>query len=148
MFLLFSACSLQNPNRGAVQLAIQRWLTNNQLSSTGASNLSRSKSKEKLKGGEKAASSGNLLTNLRGGAMIMKSVSIFLASGRRASKVLTDKAMVAAKLKRANRLIYKIDEATGKIHPKFMDILRRKTQFSKWVFIILINSMEKFPINL
>jgi hypothetical protein len=96
-----------------------------------AANLSRSKSKEKLKGGEKAASSGNLLSNLRGGAMILKSVSIFLASGRRASKVVTDKATVAAKLKRANRLIYKIDEATGKIHPKFMDILRRKTQFSK-----------------
>lgn len=82
------------------------------------------------------------------GAMIMKSVSIFLASGRRASNNArtagaTDKGasssgtQAAASTsgdptkKRRKKPKPPMEDASGKINPKLLDSLKKKTHFSR-----------------
>lgn len=69
--------------------------------------------------------------------MIIKSVSIFMATARRASGKSSDKrndgaANIQAKQKKkTHRKLSKLDEANGKLHPKVMENYKRKTHFSK-----------------
>ena len=59
--------------------------------------------------------------------MIMKSVSIFLSAGRRASQM---KASETAK-KKKTKTLSKMDLKNGKLDPKTLETLKRKTHFNK-----------------
>lgn len=61
--------------------------------------------------------------------MLLKSVSIFL-SNRRQSKQLKEQAEEKKKKKRTKTLS-KLDEQMGKLHPKMLESLKRKTHFNK-----------------
>lgn len=94
---------------------------------------------------------GGLATvlNTRGGAMIMKSVSIFLASGRRASAVSRDRSKSGGdrcagkggqdkdkergrrESRRNKKILARMDELNGKLNPKMLEMYKRRTHFSK-----------------
>lgn len=71
------------------------------------------------------------------GALIMKTVSLLLASSRRISnqtKHSGDKDVAAAdreKLRRRKLRVKKMEEASGKLNPKLLETLKKKTHFSK-----------------
>lgn len=68
------------------------------------------------------------------GTMIMKSVSIFLASGRRASSNRANQSeSVAAnnEKRRKNKNSNKMEDASGKINTKLLESLKKKTHFNK-----------------
>lgn len=85
------------------------------------------------------------VAKIRGGAMIMKSVSLFLASGRRASsaRCKADRDALAAsgapsksssgKKKRRSTPADMDPSArnANKLSPKMLEVLRRKTHFTK-----------------
>lgn len=64
------------------------------------------------------------------GAMIMKTVSILLVSSRRVSNQRKEKkaGAAAAGKKRKN----KMDESVGKVTPKLLESLKKRTHFSKY----------------
>lgn len=66
---------------------------------------------------------------LSGGNVLLKSVSIFL-SNRRQSKQLKEQAEEKKKKKRTKTLS-KLDEQMGKLQPKMLESLKRKTHFNK-----------------
>lgn len=66
---------------------------------------------------------------LSSGTVLLRSVSIFL-SNRRASKQLKDQAQKGDKKKRTKTLS-KLDEQMGKLQPKMLEALKRKTHFNK-----------------
>lgn len=70
-------------------------------------------------------------SSLTGGTVLLRSVSIFL-SNRRQSKLLKDQAQKSDKKKRTKTLS-KLDEQMGKLQPKMLESLKRKTHFNKWV---------------
>lgn len=70
---------------------------------------------------------------LSGGNVLLKSVSIFL-SNRRQSKLLKEQTEEKKKKKRTKTLS-KLDEQMGKLQPKMLESLKRKTHFNKWVFV-------------
>lgn len=75
------------------------------------------------------------------GTMIMKSVSIFLASGRRASSNRASQSeSVAAgnEKRRKNKNSNKMEDASGKINPKLLESLKKKTHFNKYYFFLTI----------
>lgn len=79
-----------------------------------------------------------------GGTMIMKSVSLFLANGRRASKtavssgrnklrgqhIMTLDGGDAVQRPRRRRS-QAIEDSSGKINPKLLEMYKKKTHFSK-----------------
>lgn len=67
--------------------------------------------------------------SLTSGTVLLRSVSIFL-SNRRQSKQLKDQAQKAEKKKRTKTLS-KLDEQMGKLQPKMLESLKRKTHFNK-----------------
>lgn len=66
---------------------------------------------------------------LTSGTVLLRSVSIFL-SNRRQSKQLKEQAQKNEKKKRTKTLS-KMDEQMGKLHPKQLESLKRKTHFNK-----------------
>lgn len=68
---------------------------------------------------------------LTSGTVLLRSVSIFL-SNRRQSKQLKEQQQKAEKKKRTKTLS-KLDEQMGKLQPKMLESLKRKTHFNKWV---------------
>lgn len=79
-----------------------------------------------------------------GGTMIMKSVSLFLANGRRASKSVVvagrtkvkgnmtlDNAAGDAPPRPRRRRSQAIEDSSGKINPKLLDAYKKKTHFSR-----------------
>jgi hypothetical protein len=64
-----------------------------------------------------------------GGTVLLRSVSIFL-SNRRQSKLLKEQAQKGDKKKRIKTLS-KLDEQMGKLAPKMLEALKRKTHFNK-----------------
>jgi hypothetical protein len=62
-----------------------------------------------------------------GGTVLLRSVSIFL-SNRRQSKQLKEQAQKGEKKKRTKTLS-KLDEQMGKLQPKMLEALKRKTHF-------------------
>lgn len=76
--------------------------------------------------------------NSKGSAMVLKSVSIFMATARRASGKSGDKrgegpsgTPSSTTKKKVHRKLSKLDEANGKLHPKVMESYKKKTHFSK-----------------
>lgn len=69
------------------------------------------------------------MEQLGGGTTLLRSVSIFL-SNRRQSKLLKEQAAKSEKKKRPKALS-KLDEQMGKLHPKMLENLKRKTHFNK-----------------
>ncbi|XP_019552162.2 calaxin isoform X2 [Aedes albopictus] len=119
-----------------------------------------------------AAGKGGLATvlNTRGGAMIMKSVSIFLASGRRASAVPRDRASKSGDRaqssdrgrgqqqqlqqqggrrdsRRNRKILAKMDELNGKLNPKMLEMYKRRTHFSKIEVEALCKIFRKLVTN-
>ncbi|XP_061513554.1 calaxin isoform X1 [Anopheles gambiae] len=113
-------------------------------------------------------------SNTKGGAMIMKSVSIFLASGRRASAQSRDPAGssngTAAQptggsqqakehqgaaagtgrttISRDNRrILARMDELNGKLNPKMLEMYKRRTHFSKVEVEALCKIYRKLVAN-
>lgn len=79
----------------------------------------------------------NVATKSRG-AMIMKTVSILLASSRRASnqlKLADDKGGDCRQIKEKNKLKTMDDISTGKLTPKLLEICKKKTHFTKYILI-------------
>lgn len=81
-----------------------------------------------------------------GGTMIMKSVSLFLANGRRASKtsgaaetrnrsrgnnMTLDGSTTDAAQRPRRRRSQAIEDSSGKINPKLLEAYKKKTHFSK-----------------
>lgn len=66
---------------------------------------------------------------LTSGTVLLRSVSIFL-SNRRQSKQLKEQAQKIDKKKRTKTLS-KLDEQMGKLQPKMLEALKRKTHFNK-----------------
>lgn len=70
------------------------------------------------------------------GTMIMKSVSIFLASGRRASsnRASQSESVTGNKndKRRKNKNSNKMEDASGKINPKLLETFKKKTHFNKY----------------
>ena len=84
---------------------------------------------------------------LTGGTVLLRSVSIFL-SNRRQSKLLREQAQKIEKKKRTKTLS-KLDEQMGKLQPKMLESLKRKTHFNKWVKVNKHRfSIEKRKIGL
>ncbi|XP_059619280.1 calaxin [Phlebotomus argentipes] len=96
------------------------------------------------------------------GAMIMKSVSIFLASGRRASNNskaagATDKGNQSGAQgastsgdptkKRRKKPKPPMEDASGKINPKLLESLKKKTHFSKIELEALCRIYKKLVTN-
>lgn len=71
------------------------------------------------------------------GALIMKTVSLLLASSRRVSnqaKTSNDKAVggsAADKNRRRKARAKKMEEAAGKLSPKVLENLKKRTHFNK-----------------
>uniref|UniRef100_A0A182N8G1 EF-hand domain-containing protein n=1 Tax=Anopheles dirus TaxID=7168 RepID=A0A182N8G1_9DIPT len=114
-------------------------------------------------------------SNTKGGAMIMKSVSIFLASGRRASAQSRDPAGNGASssgtsahqprgdthgrdhqpggtrtptISRDNRrILARMDELNGKLNPKMLEMYKRRTHFSKVEVEALCKIYRKLVAN-
>lgn len=69
--------------------------------------------------------------------MILKSVSIFMATARRASGKTAEKrnegavTQASSQKKKTFRKLSKLDEANGKLAPKVMEMYKKKTHFSK-----------------
>ncbi|XP_037937016.1 uncharacterized protein LOC119670706 [Teleopsis dalmanni] len=61
---------------------------------------------------------------------ILKTVTIFLASGKRNSSNQSKSFDTTSQLKRRSRK-QKMDELSGKINPKLLESLRKKTKFTK-----------------
>uniref|UniRef100_A0A182J4M9 Uncharacterized protein n=1 Tax=Anopheles atroparvus TaxID=41427 RepID=A0A182J4M9_ANOAO len=113
--------------------------------------------------------------NTKGGAMIMKSVSIFLASGRRASAQARDPAghgptnappratvdsqsrertgasrtgTSTSTISRDNRkILARMDELNGKLNPKMLEMYKRRTHFSKVEVEALCKIYRKLVAN-
>ncbi|XP_062545597.1 calaxin isoform X2 [Armigeres subalbatus] len=124
-------------------------------------------------GAGKGAAAGGLATvlNTRGGAMIMKSVSIFLASGRRASAVPRDRTAKSGERsqssdrrgqsgqqqqqqqggrrdsRRNRKILAKMDELNGKLNPKMLEMYKRRTHFSKIEVEALCKIFRKLVTN-
>lgn len=62
------------------------------------------------------------------GAMIMKTVSILLVNSRRVSNQRKEKSAEAAAGKKRK---IKMDESAGKVTPKLLESLKKRTHFSK-----------------
>ncbi|XP_055617848.1 calaxin-like isoform X2 [Toxorhynchites rutilus septentrionalis] len=114
---------------------------------------------------------GALATGLNArGTMIMKSVSIFLASGRRASGVsrertksgdrTTVRGCVAARdqqqqqqqpgrhdSRRNKKILARMDELNGKLNPKMLEMYKRRTHFSKIEVEALCKIFRKLVTN-
>ncbi|KAH8420295.1 hypothetical protein KR009_008825, partial [Drosophila setifemur] len=69
-------------------------------------------------------------STLHANKTILKTVSVFLASGKRNSSNQQSKAAAALQNKRQQRQ-RRMDELSGKINPKLLDSLRKKTRFTK-----------------
>ncbi|XP_001658821.2 EF-hand calcium-binding domain-containing protein 1 [Aedes aegypti] len=124
-------------------------------------------------GGGTGKGSGGLATvlNTRGGAMIMKSVSIFLASGRRASAVPRDRTKSGERgqsldrrgqqqqqqqqqqggrlrdSRRNRKILARMDELNGKLNPKMLEMYKRRTHFSKIEVEALCKIFRKLVTN-
>lgn len=83
---------------------------------------------------------------LSSGTVLLRSVSIFL-SNRRQSKQLKDQAQKNDKKKRTKTLS-KLDEQMGKLQPKMLEALKRKTHFNKWVGSVVLKQMKETLIDL
>jgi hypothetical protein len=66
---------------------------------------------------------------LTSGTVLLRSVSIFL-SNRRQSKQLKQQAEKSDKKKKSTKLS-KMDEQMGKLQPKVLEALKKKTHFNK-----------------
>lgn len=67
---------------------------------------------------------------LTSGTVLLRSVSIFL-SNRRQSRQLKEKAEQEKEKKKKAKKISKMDEQMGKLQPKLLESLKRKTHFNK-----------------
>ncbi|XP_038105498.1 EF-hand calcium-binding domain-containing protein 1 isoform X2 [Culex quinquefasciatus] len=119
--------------------------------------------------GHSGGKGGGLATvlNTRGGAMIMKSVSIFLASGRRASAVSRDRSKSGGdrccagkgggpdkdkergrrESRRNKKILARMDELNGKLNPKMLEMYKRRTHFSKIEVEALCKIFRKLVTN-
>lgn len=72
------------------------------------------------------------------GTILMRTVSIFLASGRRASKNTSEGVANTATTsdKNKNNRHSKMEDASGKINPKLLEALKKRTHFTKYVCFI------------
>uniref|UniRef100_A0A182PSU7 EF-hand domain-containing protein n=1 Tax=Anopheles epiroticus TaxID=199890 RepID=A0A182PSU7_9DIPT len=137
--------------------------------------MNRRQPKEGGGGAVGAAGRGGLAAaftnNTKGGAMIMKSVSIFLASGRRASAQSRDQAgsngtqpgqptgrtdtkdqstpgAGRTSISRDNRrILARMDELNGKLNPKMLEMYKRRTHFSKVEVEALCKIYRKLVAN-
>lgn len=76
-----------------------------------------------------------------GGTVLLRSVSIFLGN-RRQSKLLKEQAQKAAEKKKKTKTLSKLDEQMGKLQPKVLENLKRKTHFNKWVIDFVENNLK------
>ncbi|KAH8400247.1 hypothetical protein KR215_009387, partial [Drosophila sulfurigaster] len=81
-------------------------------------------------GGGVGGGGGCSRSTLHANKTILKTVSVFLASGKRNSSNQSKAAAAALQNKRQQRQ-RKMDELSGKINPKLLDNLRKKTRFTK-----------------
>lgn len=66
------------------------------------------------------------------GTILMRTVSIFLASGRRASKNTSEGVSnTATTSDKKNTRNSKMEDASGKINPKLLEALKKRTHFTK-----------------
>ncbi|XP_017850071.1 EF-hand calcium-binding domain-containing protein 1 [Drosophila busckii] len=72
-----------------------------------------------------------MLSTLHANKTILKTVSVFLASGKRNSSNQSKATAAALQNKRQQQRQRKMDELSGKINPKLLDSLRKKTRFTK-----------------
>ncbi|CRK89698.1 CLUMA_CG003538, isoform A [Clunio marinus] len=86
----------------------------------------RKKRKENQKEQQLTMDNSNSLTS---GTVLLRSVSLFL-SNRRQSKQLKDQAQIGER-KRRPKTLSKVDEQMGKLQPKVLESLKRKTHFNK-----------------
>ncbi|XP_034124419.1 EF-hand calcium-binding domain-containing protein 1 [Drosophila guanche] len=80
-------------------------------------------------GGGGATTAGR--STLQANKTILKTVSVFLASGKRNSSNQQSKAAAAALQNKRQLRQRRMEELSGKINPKLLDTLRKKTRFSK-----------------
>ncbi|XP_034479087.1 EF-hand calcium-binding domain-containing protein 1, partial [Drosophila innubila] len=78
-----------------------------------------------------ATGGGCSRSTLHANKTILKTVSVFLASGKRNSSNQSKAAAAALQNKRQQQRQRKMDELSGKINPKLLDNLRKKTRFTK-----------------
>lgn len=81
------------------------------------------------------------------GAMIMKTVSILLVNSRRVSNQRREKSAAAAVAKKRK---IKMDEGAGKVTPKLLDSLKKRTHFSKYFccFVYVLSILVQLCIHL
>lgn len=77
-----------------------------------------------------ATTTNAIKSTLHANKTILKTVSVFLASGKRNSNNQSRNLEIALKNKRRLRQ-QKMDELSGKLNPKLLESLRKKTRFSK-----------------
>lgn len=65
------------------------------------------------------------------GVMIMKTVSILLVNSRRVSNQRREKSAAAAATGKKRKI--KMDESAGKVTPKLLESLKKRTHFSKYL---------------
>ncbi|KAH8305376.1 hypothetical protein KR044_013365, partial [Drosophila immigrans] len=82
-------------------------------------------------GGGGGGGGGCSRSTLHANKTILKTVSVFLASGKRNSSNQSKAAAAALQNKRQQQRQRKMDELSGKINPKLLDNLRKKTRFTK-----------------
>ncbi|XP_017064433.1 EF-hand calcium-binding domain-containing protein 1 isoform X2 [Drosophila eugracilis] len=70
-------------------------------------------------------------STLHANKTILKTVSVFLASGKRNSSNQQSKAAAAALQNKRQQRQRRMDELSGKVNPKLLDSLRKKTRFTK-----------------
>ncbi|XP_035894989.1 EF-hand calcium-binding domain-containing protein 1-like isoform X1 [Anopheles stephensi] len=133
--------------------------------------MSRKQPKEGGGGAGGRSLAAAFTNNTKGGAMIMKSVSIFLASGRRASAQSRDQAgngpngsahqpradthakdqnagTARTTISRDNRrILARMDELNGKLNPKMLEMYKRRTHFSKVEVEALCKIYRKLVAN-
>uniref|UniRef100_A0A182QAK9 EF-hand domain-containing protein n=1 Tax=Anopheles farauti TaxID=69004 RepID=A0A182QAK9_9DIPT len=135
--------------------------------------MSRRQPKEVAGPGRHVALVAAFNSNTKGGAMIMKSVSIFLASGRRASAQSRDPTAgsngasstrqprsdaqskeqpggtrTPSTISRDNRrILARMDELNGKLNPKMLEMYKRRTHFSKVEVEALCKIYRKLVAN-
>lgn len=77
----------------------------------------------------------------------MKTVSILLVNSRKVSNQRRDKSAAAAATGKKRKI--KMDESAGKVTPKLMDSLKKRTHFSKYSFYhVVIYAALNPPFNI
>lgn len=73
----------------------------------------------------------------------MKTVSILLVNSRRVSNQRKEKSAAATATTKKRKI--KMDESAGKVTPKLLDSLKKRTHFSKYLFYHRVIHVALYP---